>query len=85
MVVKKSTESKLKIKKCWHQLLYAHIISFIVKRKCEKIQESDESNIGEENFHIFWTNWETSIRFSWKTWLIITLIVTKKQGFTLCP
>ena len=44
MIVKQIIESRLKIKKCRHQLLYADIISFIVTRKCEKIQKSDENS-----------------------------------------
>ena len=41
------------------------------------------ANIDRENFHIFWTTWGNSIKFSGKMWLILILKVTKKQGFTL--
>ena len=40
-------------------------------------------NIEEENVQIFQTNWEISIKFSEKTWLMIILKVTKNQDFSL--
>ena len=39
-------------------------------------------DIERENLHIFWTTWETSMKFSGKTWLNIKSH-KKKQGFTL--
>ena len=41
-------------------------------------------NIENENLHIFWTTWGISMKFSGKTWLMIILKVTKKQGLCLC-
>ena len=40
-------------------------------------------NNEKEVLHIFQMTGETSMRFSWKMWLTITLKVTKKQRFTL--
>ena len=42
------------------------------------------ANIDREFLHIFWMTWGTSMKFSGKMWLIITLKVTKDQGFILC-
>ena len=42
-----------------------------------------KANIDREGLHIFWTNWEISLKFSGKMWLMIILEVTKTQGFTL--
>ena len=36
-----------------------------------------------ETFHIFWTTWEISMKFSRKMWLMIILKVIKNQGFIL--
>ena len=41
------------------------------------------ANIARENLHIFWTTCGISIELSGKMWLMITLKVTKNQGFTL--
>ena len=40
-------------------------------------------NNEKEVLHIFQMTGETSMRFSWKMWLTITLKVTKRQRFTL--
>ena len=41
------------------------------------------ANIDREFFHIFWTTWGNSMKFSGKMYLKIILKVTKTQGFTL--
>ena len=41
------------------------------------------ANIDKASFHIFWTTWRISIKFSEKMWLIIMLKVTENQGSTL--
>ena len=41
------------------------------------------TNIDREFLHISWTTWESSMKFSWKMYLKIILIVTKNQSFTL--
>ena len=33
----------MKLKKCWHYLLFAVVINFFVTRKCQKIQKVDEN------------------------------------------
>ena len=78
----------LKMKKCWHHLLQADVISFFVTRKCQKIQKIDENwwklaNIDREIPHIFWTSCVISMKFSEKMCLMIILKITKNQGFTL--
>ena len=40
-------------------------------------------NIDGGNFHIFWTTWRISMKFSRKMQPMIILKVTKKQGFNL--
>ena len=40
------------------------------------------ANIDRESFNIFWTTCDISMKFSGKMWLMITLKVTKKHGFT---
>ena len=40
-------------------------------------------NIEVEDLYISWMTWGISVEFSGKIWLIITLKVTKNQGFTL--
>ena len=40
------------------------------------------ANIDREYLHIFWTTWENSMKFSEKMGLMITLKVTRNQGFT---
>ena len=72
------------MKKCWRHLFSTEVISFFVKRKCQKSEKSVQIvNIKGENLHIFWTNWVNIMKLSGKTWLMIILRVTKKQGFTL--
>ena len=41
------------------------------------------ANIDREFLNIFWTTWDIPMTFSGKMWLMITLKVTKNQGFTL--
>ena len=78
----------LKVKKCWHHLLYADVISFSVTRKYQKTQKIDENrkklaNTEREIPHIFWTSSVISMKFSGKMWLMKLLKVTKNQGLTL--
>ena len=42
-------------------------------------------NIEGENLHIFGATSGISMKSSGKAWLMITLKVTKSQGFTLSP
>ena len=77
-----------KVKKCWHHLQQAEIISFFVTRKCQKNPENQWKSmkiatVNREIIHNFWTTWGVSIKFSWKMWIMIILKVTKKQGLTL--
>ena len=74
----------LKVKKCWHHLLYANVISFFVISKCQKLQKIDANwwklaNIGE----IRNSTWVISMKFSEKMWPMIILEVTKNEGLTL--
>ena len=40
----------MKVTKCWHHLLYAGVISFLARRKCEKSKKSIKIfNIEREN------------------------------------
>ena len=78
----------LKVKKCWHHLLWADVISFFVTRWCQKIQKIDENwwklaNFDREFLHILWTTRGNSMKFSGKMYLKIILKLTKNQGFTL--
>ena len=41
------------------------------------------ANIEEENLHIFWTTWGTSMKVLGKMWLMTMLKVTEKQAFKL--
>ena len=41
------------------------------------------ANIDREIFHIFWTTWGISIKFSGKMWLMIILKVRKNHSVTL--
>ena len=41
------------------------------------------ANIDRENFHIFCTNWETSMKFPGKMCLMIILKVWENHGLTL--
>ena len=47
-------------KKCWHDLLYVDVISFLLQgsKKLMKIV-----NVEEENPHIFWTTWGVLMNF----------------------
>ena len=40
-------------------------------------------NIDGQNFHIIWTIWGFSMKFSGKMWIMIILTATKKQSFAL--
>ena len=40
-------------------------------------------NTDRNNFHIFWTTWGISMKFSGKIWLMIILKVTKNQSLSL--
>ena len=71
----------LKVRKCWHRLLQAAVISFFVTRKLRKITEI--ANTDRESLHMFWTIWRILMKFSGKLWLMIISKVTKSQGFTL--
>ena len=69
---------------CWDHLLYADVINFFVTRKCQKTRESGANvNIEQENFHIFWTTWGTSMKFSGKMWLSIKSKKTRLHPFSL--
>ena len=75
-----------KVKKCWHHLQQAEVISFFVTRKCQKNPENQWKSmkiatVNREIIHNFWTTWGVSIKFSWKMWIMIILKVTKKTGF----
>ena len=50
---------------------------------CYKDMPKNLDKNNGENLHIFWTNWGISMKFSGQMWLLITLKVTKNQGFTL--
>ena len=41
------------------------------------------ANNDKEIFHIFWTTWGISVKFSGKMWLMIILKITENQGFSL--
>ena len=59
----------LNVKKWWHQLLEADIISFFVTRKCQKIQKLNENQwkwlILTEKFFI---TSEPFDEFQWNIW-----------------
>ena len=76
--------SRLKVKECWHHLLYVDVISVFVIRKCQKIRRIDEIvNIDGKNLNFVWMTWVTSVKFSGQLWLMAILKVTRNQGFTL--
>ena len=58
-----------------------------ISLKQENFKKSKKSmkifNIEVEDLYISWMTWGISVEFSGKMWLIITLKVTKNQGFTL--
>ena len=60
-------------------------IPFFVKNPKKWWESIKIANIDREIFHIFWTAWEISMKFSEKMWLwlVIILKVTKSQCFTL--
>ena len=69
----------MKVKKCWHHLLYADI-SFFATRKCEKTQKSMKIvNTEGQNVHIFCTTWRIAIKFSEMTWLIPSILRPAKN------
>ena len=41
------------------------------------------ANVDREILRIFWTTWGIPMKFSGKMWLMITLKLTKNQGFAL--
>ena len=78
----------LKVKKCWHHLLWSDIISFSVTRKGQKNLKNrwklmKIADIDREILHIFWTTWGISMKFPGNMWLMIILKVTKNHSFTL--
>ena len=77
-IVKQPIWSSLKVKKCWHHLLYAGNISLFATKKYEKLIKI--VNINEENLHIFWTTWGISMKFSAKMCLTITLRLQKTRA-----
>ena len=60
-----NNQNRLKVKKCWHHLLYADIISFISLKR-ENVKKYEKSvevvNIEERNLHIFKTIWGISVK-----------------------
>ena len=85
---KSSIKNMLKVRKCWHHLLYADVICFFVIMKCQKIIKNwwkltKIANLDSECPHIFRTTWGISIKFSGNMWFAIISKVTKKQSFAL--
>ena len=74
----------LKMKKYWHHLLQADVISFSVTRNCQKIQKFDEnSSYWQRNSSHLLNNLGNFNEILGKMGLMIALTVTKNQGFTL--
>ena len=74
----------MKVKKSWHHLLYADVISFFGTRKCQKIRNIDENSQYWWRKSLYCLNdFRNFNEISGKMWLIIILKITKNQGFTL--
>ena len=75
----------LKVKK--HANIICHKLTSLVSLWHGNVKKPKKSmkiaDIVREILHIFWTTKGISIKFSGKMWPIITLTVTKNQGFSL--
>ena len=78
----------LKVKKCWHHLLWADVIRFFATKKGQRNVKKCEilikiADIDREILNHFWKTWEISMEFSGKMCLMVILKVTKNHGFIL--
>ena len=65
----------------------SYMLTLLVSLQQGNVRKSETSmkivNTERENFHFFWTTWGISMKSLGKTWLMIILKATRKQGFNL--